>query len=274
MKKIIVAGVAALMIAGCGGGGGSSDTNTTTASVSTSASSGVTLAPLDKTSAADLLHLVNTPLNLDMFYWDYVSDMGGIENISEGEQGCDNGGSMNIVKKSDVDLVVNANKCEIDGDYFDGSFELKCSDTTCREATIVALTDVKTSDMDNIVEKAGFTVNINIVSETKVNESLNGEFTNENKEYKVENWTAEFSDAGDGGTYLKYLSGRLYINNLQNYVDFDKMIEDIYYPEDDVATKGEAAFRADGGDIYIKVENGYLEALINNEVVASEEIKE
>jgi hypothetical protein len=271
MKKSLLAlSIAALIFTGCGSSGGGDSTSDDTATVSASASASVTLAPLNQESAADLLHAVNTPIMLDMVYWDFASDE-GLANLSEGNFSCDNDGSYQVVKNSDTDIVFVFNKCNYDEDYFDGTVELKCDSTECLNPTVTALSDVVTSEDGSVVEKAGFVMNINVVSDSEVKESGTGEFTNGEKLYKFENFVFDFYDAGDGATGLKVLSGNVYINNLANYVEFDKMIEDLYQPDEDSPwVKGSVAFKADGGDIVLEWSNPDVSALIDDQVVATE----
>ncbi|NPA10707.1 MAG: hypothetical protein GXO62_00510 [Epsilonproteobacteria bacterium] len=266
MKKLLTASVALLFLIGCGGGSSSDDSATSpTTEISTP---NVKLAPLNEESATDLLHAYNTELNIDNIYFDYIMDDGieGLNDISS----CDNDGNISVVKNSETDYVINASKCLIDEDYYDGSIEIKCETTECKNVTLIALTDVWTSD--NVKVNSGFVENLTY--NNTVNAIINGEFANDDKNYKVENlnWQLSFDD--ESATF-KILNGRYYINNLQNYVDFDKMIEDFYYEgESHIPSKGEVAFKADGGDINIAVQNGNYVAIINGQVVASEPIVE
>jgi len=188
---------------------------------------------------------------------------------------CSNGGSYykhgEITKEYGGEVEYEYNNCKIGGVLYDGKMLVKASDYDYynEEFTKIDIeykSDFYTDDGEQYTIKKGSTISTTLL---------------DNGNYEVKSTIVSRKDGKTKGfkdvvfviksysnfTYLYQTSGRIYINNLREYVvlddDYDMSDTPFKYDNTNSLKSGEARYLMRGGKLKISIENGEAYVSIN-----------
>jgi hypothetical protein len=187
-----------------------------------------------------------------------------------GTESCTNGGTIHTTVSASLTSTNGAytttyNQCNQNGTITNGTIEYTASLTDYANddldslhiyfITDFTIQDTSNGSVANIKRNSNFTIST-LSDRVKLNVSLQA--TNGTKYYGQKNATYYIYDRGNN-TYIYQTQGRIYINNLNNYVDYDTSYNmsqtPFEYDNNGVLISGEAHYlMANNGKLKIKVE--------------------
>jgi len=188
---------------------------------------------------------------------------------------CSNGGSYykhgEITKAYGGEVEYEYNNCEIGGVLYDGKMLVKASDYDYdnEEFTKIDIeykSDFYTDDGEQYTIKKGSTISTTLLDNGnyEVKSTIVSRKDGKTKGFKDVVFVIE---SYSNFTYLYQTSGRIYINNLREYVvlddDYDMSDTPFTYDNTNSLKSGEARYLMRGGKLKISIQNGEAYVSIN-----------